>query len=191
VQNDHGATHRRSALGRRQRLSRGVCSQMRNGGVMRMFNCIAVVLTVSACSTAPHKPALFTGTWVGIEAESIMLPGQHVPADMLVTFRDDGESIEQTQTFTSNAGQKVRYFWKGICDGKPRPVEGGPPSINLTLSCTRTAVGALIQTLTDNAGYSHVETCTMSANGQKHSCKGTATLPNGAKQDFVYVFNRG
>jgi hypothetical protein len=119
-----------------------------------------------------------------------MLPGQHIPKDMVSVMKDDGNVLQTVQTFTTDAGQRMKYVWNGKCDGKARPAEGIAPPADVRLSCSRTGDGALVVRLADNFGYSHVETCTMSADGRKQTCNGTATLPDGTEHSFVYVFDR-
>jgi hypothetical protein len=156
-----------------------------------MLGILAVsVVVAAASSTAAHAPILFSGTFYPNESESTMLPGQHVPTDMVMVMDDDGRILQLMQTFTGDAGRQMKYVWKGKCDGNPLPTEGIDPPVVVTLSCRRTVYGALLMRLADNRGYSHAETCRMSVDGRKQTCKGTASLPDGTKHDFVYVFDR-
>jgi len=151
-----------------------------------VLTCVALI---PACSTTRTvAPVLFNGTFYANEAESKMLPGQHVPMDFVGVMKDDGVTLQTTQTFTAAGGQKVRYVWNGVCDGELRPVQGAPAGAKL--GCRRTDKGQLITTVADDHGYRHVETCTLSRNGMRETCTGTADLPDGSSHDFVYVFDR-
>jgi hypothetical protein len=157
---------------------------------MRLCTLTISVVVATACSTAAHAPMLFRGIFYPNESESTMLPGQHVPNDMVMVMNDDGSFLQLTQTFTTDAGQKMKYVWNGKCDGNPRLAEGITPPAIVTASCRHTEDGALVMRLADNHCYSHVETCRMSADRRKQTCQGTASLPDGTKHDFVYVFDR-
>jgi hypothetical protein len=157
---------------------------------MRSFIPTVLVVLATACSTTAPAPMLFSGTYYPNISESTLLPGQRIPKDMVMVMHDDGSSLQLTQTFTTGAGQQMKYVWKGKCDGSPRAAEGiGPPAV-VTASCRHTEQGPLVISLADNHGYSHVETCGMSVDGRKQTCAGTASLPDGTKHDFVYVFDR-
>lgn len=120
-----------------------------------------------------------------------MLPGQHVPKNMIGVIEDDGHYLRTAQVFMDEEGKEIRRFtWNGMCDGIASPVLGVDPPGVASLSCERVDAGAFIMTLRDKKGYSHIETCRMSADGRKHTCKGTATLPDGSKHDFVYAFDK-
>ncbi len=111
------------------------------------------VLAVSACSITPHKSVLFTGTWVGNEAESTMLPAQHVPKNMIAVMEDDGHLLRTAQIFMNDAGIEVRRFvWESVCDGKASPVLGVDPPVFATLSCRRAGAGAFSMELKDRGG---------------------------------------
>jgi hypothetical protein len=57
------------------------------------------------------------------------------------------------------------------------------------LGCTRSG-SAIITTLADDHGYSHVEACTLTADHRMEICSGTAELADGSSHDFVYAFDR-
>jgi hypothetical protein len=150
-----------------------------------------IVFASAACSMTPRQTVSFTGTWVGNEAESTMPPGQHVPKNMIGVMEDDGYELRTAQIFMDDEGKEVRRFvWNSVCNGELSPVLGVNPPGSIALSCRRTGVGEFIMELKDGRGYGHVETCRLSADGRKHTCSGVATLPDGSKQDFVYVFDR-
>jgi len=158
---------------------------------MRSLTIISLCAVTGACSVAPRQPISFSGTWVGNEAESVMLPGQHVPKNMVSVMKDDGLYLQTAQIFKDKEGKEVgRFTWNSRCDGIASPIIGVDPPGVASLSCERINAGALIMTLQDKKGYSHVETCRMSADGRKHTCRGTATLPDGSKHDFVYAFDK-
>lgn len=147
------------------------------------------IVAIAACSaTRVPSVTLFNGTFYANEAASKMLPGQHVPKDYVGVMRDDGVLLRTTQVFTAANGQQVKYAWDGICDGNSIQVTGAPPGVRL--SCVRTPDGSLITTLSDNRGYRHVETCSLSSHGKRETCSGTADLPDGSKHEFVYVFEQ-
>jgi hypothetical protein len=151
----------------------------------------AVALAGAACSTTPRENLNFSGTWLGNEAESMMLPGQHVPKNMVGVMEDDGHELRTAQIYMDSNGKEVRRFvWNSVCDGKASAVSGVNHAGAITLGCRRTGRGEFIMELKDRSGYSHVETCRLSADGRKHTCSGVATLPDGSKHDFVYVFDR-
>ena len=153
-------------------------SGIRHGAVCGALICVALAT----------PPVLFNGTFHGNEAESKMLPGQHVPPDFVGVMKDNGVVFQTIQTFTAPDGQRVRYVWKGRCDGQLSSVQGAPGGVKF--GCERTSKGEMITTVADDHGYKHVETCVMSRDGTRETCSGTATLPDGSKHDFVYVFDR-
>jgi hypothetical protein len=150
-----------------------------------------IVLAGAACSMTPRQNVSFSGTWVGNEAESTMLPGQHVPKNMIAVMEDDGRVLRTAQIFMNDEGREVRRFvWNSVCDGEASPVLGVNPPGSATLSCRRTGVGEFVMELKDRSGYSHTETCRLSADGRKHACSGVAVFPDGSRHDFVYAFDR-
>jgi hypothetical protein len=151
------------------------------------FAFVGIVL-VAACATGHiTSKVLFNGTFYANEAESKMLPGQHVPLDYVGVMRDDGCSLNTEQTFAGANGQKIKRVWDGVCNGTPSQVMGAPTGVRL--GCIRTSGGSLITTLSDMGGYRHVETCSLSAHRRRETCSDTADLPDGSHQDFVYVFD--
>jgi hypothetical protein len=154
-----------------------------------VLGCAGLIALAAACSAGrPPAPVLFNGTFHGNEADSRMLPGQHVPSDYVGVMKDDGVMLQTLQTYTTPGGQQVRRVWNGVCDGRLTPVAGTAGGAKL--GCVRTRRGELINTVTDDHGYRQVETCTMSRNGTREICAGSATFPGGTRQSFVYVFDR-
>jgi hypothetical protein len=93
--------------------------------------------------------------------------------------------------FTDDAGKEIqRFIWNGQCDGKHSPIQGENLPGAASLSWRFVAPGASEMELRADSGYSHSETCRMAPDGRKHTCTGTATLPDGSKHDLVYVFDR-
>lgn len=158
---------------------------------MRSMVAFVLAVAVSACSTVERKNNFFSGTWVGNEAESVMLPGQHVPKNMIGIMEDNGHFLRTAQVFLNDEGKEIRrYVWGSECDGKPSPVIGVDPPGSATLSCRRINAQAFDMELRTKAGYSHAETCRLSRDGRKHTCSGVAALPDGSKHEFVYVFDK-
>jgi hypothetical protein len=152
---------------------------------------VVLVSVLAACTTTPIVSRTpFEGTWVPNVAESVLPPGQQIPADMRSVIKDDGHYLQTTQTFTGGTGMKVAYVWNSVCDGRASDVQGVDPPGFVTLSCVRNADGSMVDKLTDKAGYSHVETCSITADGRKQVCKGVARFPSEAEHSFVYVFDR-
>lgn len=152
---------------------------------------LLIVLACAACSMAPSRNVSFTGTWVGNEAESTLLPGQHVPKNMIGVMEDDGRMLRTAQIFMNDDGQELRRFvWNSECDGAASPVQGVNPPGSVTLSCRRTGVGEFVMELKSTGGYSHQEKCRLSTDGSKHTCTGVATLADGSSHAFAYVFDR-
>ena len=152
---------------------------------------LLVAVSIAACSATPDRAPSFTGAWVGNERESIMLPGQKVPKNMTAYLEDDGRFLRTAQVYLDAEGKEIRRLvWNGACDGTPGPITGKNLPGSATLSCRRVEPGAVQMELIAADGYSHTEICRMAPDGQKHTCAGTATLPDGSKHDFVYVFDR-
>jgi hypothetical protein len=150
-----------------------------------------IAILLSACSTTPSPMASFSGTWIGNESESVTLPGQHVPTNLVGEIKDDGHMLRTAQIYLNNQGQEIgRLVWDSVCDGRASPVSGTDKPGTVTLSCLRLNREAFSMELRDQSGYSHVETCVLSVDGRKHTCSGTATFPDGSKGNFVYVFDR-
>lgn len=155
---------------------------------MRRIFPAMIVSILAAYSSVSHSSTPFEGTWVPDESRSTMLPGQTIPKDMVGTVKDDGSMLRTTQTFTTDSGRKMQYIWNAVCDGKPSVVEGANPPGAVTLSCIRTPEGIVHELKAP--GYGHIETCSVSSDGQLKICKGTASLPDGSRHDFVYAFIR-
>ena len=158
---------------------------------MRKLYLLGVATILASCETAPSKDNGFTGTWVGNEAESMVPPGQHMPKNVYGIMEDDGRMLHTTQVTTDENGNVIRKLvGNSECDGKASFVHGTTPPNVVTLSCHRVDARAYTMELKDVGGYSHIETCRMSKDGQKHACAGTQLFPDGSKHDFSYVFDR-
>jgi hypothetical protein len=160
-----------------------------NGHSLRILCALSGAIAVGCASTA-QKTMLFNGTFYPNVAESRLLPGQFPPKDFVAIYKDDGTTLQTTQTFTDDAGVQHRYEWSGPCDGTPRPIVGVEAPAVVNLSCRRMPDGALMNVLTGSSGYTHTETCTLTNRGRKEVCHGTATNPQGNRYDFLYVFDR-
>ena len=154
---------------------------------MRIGFITAFVIGVSACASTPPPPASFSGTYRGNEAESRMLPGEHVPKDFVYTIKDDGKTLSTLQTFTATDGKAVRLVWNGECDGKDRPIEGALPP-GMSMSCRRAADGALVNTIS-SVGWRYTETCVL-ISPNRMTCTGTMADAAGKPQPFSYVLDR-
>ena len=157
---------------------------------LRDILCALAATIAAACASTPHSNVLFNGAYYPNLSESHLLPGQFPPKDFVATYRDDGKTLQTTQTFTDDTGTAHKYEWTGACDGTARPVSGVEAPATVSLSCRRMPDGALVNVLTGSSGYTHTEKCMLTKGGRKEVCPGTATSPHGHKMDFLYVFDR-
>src|SRR5262245_59538284 len=128
--------------------------------------CALLAVAAGACTSAGQGS--LTGTYVANAAQSVMLPGEEVPPDMLFVIEEHGAHLKTTQSFKATSGEAVRLVWQGECDGQERQVQGAlPPGIRL--SCRRPADGSLINTVSSE-GWSYVETCRLEST-TRLSCK--------------------
>src|SRR3974390_3672399 len=126
---------------------------------------VALIASTAGCASI-HRSVLFNGTFYANPAESRLLPGQFPPKDFVAVYKDDGTTLQTTQTFSDDAGVAHKYQWSGVCDGMPRPISGVEAPASVTLSCRRTPDGALVNVLTGSSGYTHTETCTLTNSGR-------------------------
>src|SRR5262249_10641886 len=119
--------------------------------------CLSLLAACAGSRGSSHMP--FEGTWIPNVAESQLPPGQEIPKDMRTVIKDDGNSLQTTQTFTGALGFKATYVWNSVCDGRASELQGVDPAGFVSLSCERNADGSIVDKLTDKSGYSHVETC--------------------------------
>jgi hypothetical protein len=153
---------------------------------------MSAAFLISAVSAfgAVHAATPFEETWVPNVDESTLLPGQTIVADTVGVIKDDGVLFQTELMFTVPNGEVVTLIWNAVCDGRPSPVEGVNPPGSVTLNCIRNPDGSVSQTLVADGGYSHTEVCSISTDGLKKTCEGTARFPDGSEERFRYVDDR-
>jgi hypothetical protein len=154
---------------------------------MRFPGMIALIASLAACASTHPRYASFSGTYRGNEADSLMLPGEHVPKDFVYVIEDDGRRLKTVQTFTAIDGKAVRLVWDGPCDEKERPIEGALPP-GMRMSCRRARDGALVNTVSGE-GWSYTETCVLTTK-TRMTCAGTMADAAGNPQPFSYALDR-
>jgi hypothetical protein len=81
-----------------------------------------------------------------------MLPGQHVPKNIIGIMEDNGHFLRTAQIFFNEAGKEIRrYVWDSECDGNPSPVIGVDPPGSATLGCRGIACVFRLMPATDSA----------------------------------------
>jgi hypothetical protein len=148
---------------------------------------LCAVTALTSCAGTTARPVSLSGTYVGNAAQSVMLPGERAPRDLLFVVEDNGAQLKTVQSFTAPSGGTVRLIWDGECDGKARPVQGAAPP-GIQLSCQRSADGALINTVSGE-DWSYVETCMLESK-TRLTCKGSMPDDKGVAQPFSYAFDR-
>jgi len=154
---------------------------------MKHICILAFFTAVAACASTRAPLASFSGTYRGNEADSIMLPGEHVPKDFVYVIKDDGRTLNTVQTFTTIDGKAVKLVWNGVCDGKVRPIEGALPP-GMSMSCRRARDGALVNTIL-GAGWGYTETCVLTSK-TRVTCAGVVDDAAGNPQPFSYALDR-
>ena len=160
------------------------CSQPR--AYVRCLSLCAAIALTSCADTAARQGSL-SGTYVGNALQSVMLPGERAPPDLLFVIEESGAHLKTVQSFTASTGETVRLIWEGECDGQPRPVQGAAPP-GIRLSCRRAADGALINTVASE-DWSYVETCSLESK-TRLTCKGSMPDDQGVARPFSYAFDR-
>lgn len=146
-------------------------------------------LAVAALFGTARAATPFDGAWIPNVKESTFPPGGP-PKGVVTAIHDDGKTLHMVQSFIGGDGQRVRFIWSSKCDGTAVPVGGIGTKLGMKASCERISDRAIHYVFTSASGPRHDEICTVSADGRKSVYKGADTMPDGSRQEFVYVDDR-
>jgi hypothetical protein len=151
-----------------------------------MRSVVLLFVLASAACTSSNPVDRFSGTYRSNERESVLLPGEHIPAGFEYSIADDGVILHTIQSFTDPSGAPVKLQWRGECDGRDRPIEGAAPP-GMQMSCIR-AEGALLNKVSGQ-GWTYSERCVLPS-PERLVCSGTMPDAQGTVHPFSYVLDR-
>ena len=146
-----------------------------------------LVMVLGVASAAAARPASVVGRWRLNVKESEALPGEEVPAELIMNITDDTPTVFRwTVTVRMADGASGATHFDGAIDGKPRPVEGRPGS---TSYFSWTPDGALKQ-VSEGPGGLSVEVCAFSSDMRRMDCDARQTVKDGRTWSYEEVFDR-
>jgi hypothetical protein len=138
-----------------------------------------------AASAAGAESGPFVGRWHWNRAQSALPPGEPPPNDVVSEIsRAEGNSVTWSVTIVAADGQSHVVTFDAGADGESHPI-----SSDTTVS-VRLIDSGLQATFEGPAGRTDVQTCTVSADHQKMTCKGVLTDGAGHTARYVDVYDR-
>jgi len=140
-------------------------------------------LALGSAAAADNSP--FTGRWHWNRTESVLPPGEPVPADMTADIRRvDSAHVQWSITVTDAQGRPAVETFDSPANGEFYPISSD------TTASFRLTEGSLQAVFKGPAGQSDTLTCTLSANHKKMTCNGTLSEEDGKAVGYVDVFDR-
>ena len=126
------------------------------------------------------------GKWALNTAKSHHAAGAQIAkSSELVTTKDDGKTLQFTQSLTTEKGEILSISFDGAYDGKPHSMHNGSTMLFKHVSAnTYRDSGKRLD------GASWKETCTFSADHTTLSCKGADITRDGKTLPYVEVWNK-
>jgi hypothetical protein len=145
---------------------------------------LAATLLLPCVAVAADTPGPATWTWNA--KESVLATGMPAPkSTVLKITKDDGNHLAWSMTTIDSKGKTHTMSWSGAYDGKERPAKGGGDA-----AFTKGDNGAINVSFKEKDGSSGKESCTISDDKKKMTCKGTMTAKDGKTSDYTDVYDR-
>ncbi len=150
------------------------------GTAVIMGLCVAVAATAAWAESSP-----FVGRWHWNRAQSTVPPGEPALNDVVSEIsRADGNSVTLSVTIVTPDGQPHVVTLEAASDGDFQRISSD------TTASARLIGSRLQTTFKGPADRSDVQTCTVSADHQKMTCKGVLTDGAGHSAGYVDVYDR-
>jgi hypothetical protein len=147
---------------------------------------VAIGLCVGlAVSTAWAENSPFIGKWRLNAAQSSLPPGEPPPTDLTNEITSaDGNHLSWSVTVVTPQGQPASEKFDVVTDGGYHPVSTD------TTAAFRLAGNTLQAIFKGPSGESDAQTCTLSADQKRMTCKGVLTTQDGQATNYVDVYDR-
>ena len=142
---------------------------------------LAVALAANA-AWAESSP--FVGRWHWNRAQSTLPPGEPSPNDLVSEISRADGSVTWSVTIVTPDDQPHVVTFDAAANGESHRVSSD------TTASVRLTGNALQVTFKGPAGRSDAQTCTVSADHQKMTCKGVLTDGAGHTASYVDVYDR-
>jgi len=150
------------------------------GTTVIMGLCVALAAGAAWAESNP-----FVGRWHWNRAQSTLPPGEPPPNDVVSEIsRADGNSVTWSVRIVTPDGQPHVVTLAGGADAESHRISSD------TTASVRLIGSGLQTTFKGPAGRSDVQTCTVSADHQKMTCKGVLTDGAGHTASYVDVYDR-
>jgi hypothetical protein len=144
----------------------------------------AAVLLVPVAAFAADGPLTGPSTWTRNATES-KTAGEAPKSQVLKVTKDDGTNLAWSMTWVDPKGKTQKMSWSGAYDGKERPAKGGGAA-----SFTKGSENSTKVSYKEKDGSTGEETCTVSSDKKKMTCKGTVKGKDGKSVDYTDVYDR-
>ena len=148
------------------------------------------MIVIGLCLASLAGPAwadssAFVGRWHLNRAQSILPPGEPVPADVTAEFsRVDGTHVQWSLTVLAAQGQTSVEAFEVVPNGEFYPINSD------TSAAFRLAGNTLQATFKGPTGQTDTLTCTLAADQKKMTCKGVLSGGDGRTTTYVDVYDR-
>ncbi|HXZ00084.1 MAG TPA: hypothetical protein VEI03_08790 [Stellaceae bacterium] len=148
---------------------------------------LALAAVSAPLSTRADAPGL-VGRWHWNPSQSTSVPGETPPRDVLMVIQSASPARVQWElTIVDSAGARHVQSFSGSGDGKPAPVSGAPQGTTGALTVSATSYEAVYS---NPDGSTDRSTCSLSADRQKLTCKGTDNDGKGHSAPYTDVYDR-
>jgi len=155
---------------------------------MNRLRSTAVIVGLCAALTASSawaESSPFVGRWHWNRAQSTLPPGEPAPNDLTSEIsRADGNYVTWSVTIVTPDGQSHVVPFDAATNGESYSISSD------TTASARLTGDTLQATFKGPTGQSDAQTCTVSADQQKMTCRGVLTDGNGQTANYVDVYDR-
>ena len=161
-------------------LDKGDAMTRTQGSTVIVGLCVALVASAAWAESSP-----FVGRWHWNRVQSTLPPGEPWPNDVVSEIsRADGDSVTWSVTIVTPDGESHVVTLESGADGESHRISSD------TTASVR-LIGSGLQTIFQGpSGRSDVQTCTVSADNQKMTCKGVLTDGASHRAGYVDVYDR-
>jgi hypothetical protein len=144
----------------------------------------AAMLLLPWTAFAADGPMTGPSTWTWNPKES--KSSAETPKSMVLKItKDDGTNLAWTMTVVDPKGKTHKSSWSGAYDGKERPAKGGGAA-----AFTKNSDGSTKIAFKEKDGGGGEETCSVSSDKKKMTCKGTMKSKDGKTAEYTDVYDR-